>query len=455
MSQTRRAFLKTSMCAALGTAGASSMISNLTAFAASSTASPLQGNDYKALVCVFLYGGNDGDNTIIPYGQNEYNAYASARSNLAIPRTSLLPIQAANTDGRQFAFHPGIPELQSLFAQQKLGIVANVGPLVEPTTRQQIIAQSVPLPPQLFSHNDQQVHWQTSWPDQLPRTGWGGRMADILDSLNNNNQVSMSVSLSGSNMFQIGGKVFPYMVSPEGTISLWYYNEAWGNPETILTKSMLEMNYSNLFEKTYGEIFRRAIDNEKRLNTALAKAPKLTTVFPADVDLAKQLQMVARLISIRGELGLRRQIFFCSADGYDTHAAQLNTHADLLRELSQSLDAFYKATVELGIASQVTTFTSSDFGRTYKSNGKGSDHGWGNHQFVLGGAVQGGDVYGRIPVHQVNGPDDTSDGRWIPTISTDEYSATLAQWFGVSASDLPLILPNIGRFNRTNIGFMG
>lgn len=451
MSQSRRRFIKTSLCAA---AGASGLIDGLRAFAATSAASPLQAGDYKALVCIFLFGGNDGDNTVIPYGQSEYNDYASARSNLALPRAQLLPIQPATSDGRQFALHPSLPELQSLFAAKKLGIVSNVGTLLAPTTRQQIIAGTAALPPQLFSHNDQQVQWQTSWPDQIPRTGWGGRMADLIDSLNTNNQVSMSISLNGSNIFQTGGAVLPYMVSPEGTISLWYYNEAWGNPETVLTKSMLEMNYGNLFEKTYAEIFRRAIDNEKKLNAALAKAPTLTTVFPRDVKLASQLKMVSRLISIRAELGLQRQIFFCTIDGFDTHGAQLNTHAGLLRELSLSIDAFYKATVELGVSDKVTTFTSSDFGRTYKSNGKGSDHGWGNHQFVLGDAVRGGDIYGRIPIHRISGPDDTSDGRWIPTIATDEYSATLAQWFGVSPSDLPQILPNIGRFNSINLGFM-
>ncbi|QQS44799.1 MAG: DUF1501 domain-containing protein [Acidobacteriota bacterium] len=450
MSQSRRGFLKRSLCAALGTAGASTMIDNLRAFAATGS----QGNDYKALVCVFLYGGNDGDNTIVPYGQSEYNAYAAARSNLSVPRASLLPIQAANTDGRQFAFHPSMPEFQALFGQKKLAVVANCGPLLAPVTRSEIRAGTAPLPPQLFSHNDQQVHWQTSWPDQLPKTGWGGRMADLVDSFNSNPQVSMSISLTGSNVYQIGSQVFPYMVSPEGTISLWYYNEAWGNPETILTKGMLEMGYSNLFEKSYGEIFKRAIDNEKRLNAALAKAPALTTVFPEDLDLADQLKMVARLISIRGELGMRRQIFFCAADGFDTHGEQINTHANLLVEVSRSMDAFYRATVELGVADLVTAFTCSDFGRTYKSNGKGSDHGWGNHQFVLGGAVRGGDFYGQVPVHQIGGPDDTSDGRWIPTISTDEYAATLARWFGVNSSDLPLILPNIGRFNRPNLGFL-
>lgn len=453
MPQSRRRFLQNSFCAALSTASASSLLNDLSNVAA---ATPVwtQANDYKALVCVFLFGGNDGDNTLIPYSTIDYNSYAAARSILAIPRAQLLPITPLNRDGRDWSLHPSLPELQSLFNQKKLAVVANTGVLLAPTTRQQYLNESVPLPPQLFSHSDQQAHWQTSWSDQIAKTGWGGRMADVINALNPNSPISMSISLNGSNLYQVGNQIFPYMVSPQGAIDLWYYNEAWGNTETIVTKAMVEASYANLFEKTYGETFKRAIENSQRLSAALQKAPTTTTVFPKDIKLADQLKMVAKLISIRGEFNLKRQIFFCAADGFDTHGEQPNTQSQLLRQVSQSLDAFYKTTVELGLADKVTTFTASDFGRTYKANGKGSDHGWGNHQFVMGGAVKGGDIYGRIPVHRIDGPDDTRDGRWIPTIATDEYAATLAQWFGVGASDLPDILPNINRFNRINLGFL-
>ncbi len=450
MSQSRRGFLKHSACAALGAASASSLLGDFSRVAA---ATP-QSTDYKALVCVFLFGGNDGDNTLIPYSQSAYNAYAAARSVIALPRASLLPITPATRDGRDYAFHPSVPEMQSLFAQKKMAVVANVGPLIVPVTRQQFLDESVPLPPQLFSHNDQQVHWQTSLPGEAPKTGWGGRLADALNALNTNTQISMSVSLAGSNVYQIGSQVFPYMVSGEGTIKLWYYNEAWGNPGTTVTKAALEANYNNLFEKTYRDTFKRAIDNERRLSAALDKAPVIKTVFPDKNELAKQLKMIARLISVHSDLGLRRQIFFCSIDGFDTHGEQLTTQAGLLTELSQALSAFQQVTEELGVANQVTTFTNSDFGRTYKSNGKGSDHGWGNHHFVMGGAVKGGDIYGQIPVQRIEGPDDSGDGRWIPKISVDEYSATLAQWFGVSGSSLTDVFPNIGRFAKPNLGFM-
>ncbi|MBL8186681.1 MAG: DUF1501 domain-containing protein [Acidobacteria bacterium] len=448
----RRNFLQNSLCA-LGAAGASATLGGLNRIAAATSPTAMQ-SDYKALVCVFLYGGNDGDNTLIPRSQTDYNAYAATRRILAVPRDQLLPITPMATDGRDWGFHPSWPGMQALFAQKKLAVVANTGILLAPTTRDQIIRESVPLPPQLFSHADQQAHWHTSWSDQIPKTGWGGRLADIVNAQNPNAQVSMSISLAGSNLFEVGSQVFPYMISPEGVISLWYYNETWGNPETVVTKTMLDAQYANLFEKTYSETFKRAIENEKKISGILQSAPALTTVFPADNDLASQLKMVARLISVRAALGVRRQIFFCDMQGFDTHGEQPTTHAGLLQQLSQAMKAFYDATVELGVANNVTTFTQSDFGRTYKTNGKGSDHGWGNHQFVMGGAVKGGAIYGQIPVHQINGPNDTSDGRWIPTIASDEYASTLALWFGVGASDLPSVLPNINRFNRINLGFM-
>lgn len=411
--------------------------------------------DYQALVCVFLHGGNDGDNTVIPRGTRGYAGYAAGRGNLAIPAAELLPISPLTSDGREWALHPALTELQGLFGAGRLAILANTGVLLAPTTRDEYLGEKVPLPPQLFSHNDQQTHWQTSLADQVARTGWGGRLADAVGSVNEGSPISMAISLAGSNVFQVGGTTIPYMVSPEGVISLWYYNDGWANTETIVTRSMLAARSANLYETSYREIFRRAIDNSVQLSRALEKAPAIATIFPPRVPLGAQLKMAARLISIRQELAARRQIFFCTAEGFDTHGEQLATHQTLLRQVSQSLAAFYQTTVELGVARQVTTFTASDFGRTYKSNGKGSDHGWGNHHFILGGAVRGGDIYGRMPVQLIDGPDDTRDGRWIPTTATDEYAATLARWFGAAASDLPEILPNIGRFNRIDLGFMG
>ena len=451
MSSSRRSFLKHSLCASLGASSAAAMLGNMVRTAAAVPA--MQASDFKALVCVFLGGGNDGDNTLIPYGQNEYSAYAAARTTIALPRTSLLPITPTTSDGRAFALHPSITELQTLFGQKKLALVANVGPLVVPTTRTQFMQKSVPLPPQLYSHSDQLTHWQTSWPGQMPQTGWGGRLADAMNAYNLNPQIAMSISLNGANMFQVGRSVLPQIISSDGPINLFYYNEGWNYPGTNITKAILQQTGNNSFEQQYREKFKSAMANSERLSSALAQATKTNTAFP-DNKLAKQLQMVAKLISVQNQLGLRRQVFYCFLDGFDTHGDQLATQSNLLRQVSQALDAFYKTTVELGVASNVTTFTTSDFGRTYKSNGKGSDHGWGNYQFVLGGAVKGGDIYGKVPVLQINGPDDSGDGRWIPTIATEEYASNMASWFGVSASNLSTVFPNIGRFAQTNIGFM-
>lgn len=453
---TRRSFLR-SVCTAVGMTSLASTVFDLRRIAA---AAPLAG-DYKALVCVFLYGGNDSNNVLVPRG-TDYAAYAAARGPLALPQAGLRSITPlSGGDGRQWGLHPSLPGLQSLFGQQKLALVANVGPLVAPVTRAEYLAGTAALPPQLFSHSDQTVHWQTGLPDQPARTGWGGRVADLLHALNGTAQVSMSMSLAGNNTFQVGDNVTQYQLSPDGSIGLgWYYDgNEWNHPPSIAIRQLMARSYGNLFQAGYKNVFQRALDQDRLLSGALNDAPELPG-YP-DTDLGRQLHMIARLISIREALGHRRQVYFCAAGGYDTHDGQIGAqatvgaHADLLAELDGALSWFYNTTVGLGVASDVTSFTASDFGRTYISNGGGSDHGWGAHHFVLGGAVSGGRFYGDVPTLAVDGPDDSSDGRWIPTTSVDEYSATLARWFGVSASDIPLVLPNIGRFNTPDLGFLG
>lgn len=462
----RRQFIRQCACAALGTTSLASTIWNLRAVRAATANSltPDATNDFKALVCLFLYGGNDANNLIIPSDTADYNTYAAARQGLALPKASLLPIAPLTySDGRSFGLHPGfvdvpttsghpnLPGLQSLFSQAKMALVANVGTLVAPVTRANYVNGTAALPPQLFSHNDQSVQWQTSVPDQTARTGWGGRMADLLIPLNGNAQVSMSISLAGTNTFQVGNNVFEYQMSPYGVNTLdGYYDPA--------TKSaidnLISLPHQNLLEAEFAKITRRSLDNAALLSGALSGV-NLTTFFPANNYLADQLQMVARMIAARSSLGMSRQIFFCAVGGYDTHGDQLAAHANLLGELNEALASFYQATVDLGVADKVTTFTASDFGRTFPvNNGAGSDHGWGNHQIVLGGAVMGRDLYGRMPALVVDGPDDTDEGRWIPTTSVDEYSATLARWFGVSSTDLTTVFPNLNRFAHPNLGFM-
>ena len=411
-------------------------------------------DDYKALVCLFLAGGNDANNLLVPDDVG-YAAYASARAALALPSEGLLAIKPRSRDGRSFALHPSVPELRDLFANGRLALLANVGTLVVPTTKAQFQARSVPLPGALFSHNDQQVQWQSSLSsEKLFTSGWGGRLADLTNALNENNTISMSISLAGQNAFQVGKHVSQYAVRPRGAVQPAGMNGALGAIRAQAHADLLHTGSDNLFSAAFSGLTTEAITDSQLLASVLRDdAPQLATKFPT-TNLGAQLAMIARLIAVAPSLGLRRQIFFARAGGWDLHDAQLGAHARLLGDVSQSVAAFYQATEELKLADKVTTFTASDFGRTYTGNGDGSDHGWGSHHFVVGGAVRGGDIFGRMPDFALNGPDDTGRGRWIPTTSVDEYSATLATWFGVSATDLPVVLPNIGQFARPNLGFL-
>ena len=323
-------------------------------------------------------------------------------------------------------------------------------------------------PMQLFSHNDQQVEWQTSVSDRPfneVATGWGGRMADLTNALNSNNRISMSLTLNGQNTFQVGRNVSQYAVGNGGAIALTGSGTGTsvnGLRTAALTDALTAQN-ANLFETAFGGLTNGAISNSALLSSVITGASPVQAVFNAvpNSSLAQQLHMVARLVNAQTQLGLKRQIFFVRIGGFDLHDNQValgNTasgaHANLLRDISQSLNAFTNALTQLGAENQVTTFTASDFGRTYNTNGDGSDHGWGSHHFMLGGAVKGGDIYGKMPNFAMGGPDDTGRGRWIPSTSVDEFAATLAKWFGVSATNLPLIFPNIGRFAKPDLGFM-
>jgi uncharacterized protein (DUF1501 family) len=458
---TRRQFIRRSACAAVGMTAIANTIFDLQRVAA---AAPLAG-DSKSLVCVFLYGGNDSNNVIVPTLAGDYASYAATRDALALPQSALLPLTPLVPppgDSRQWGLHPSLKGVQGLFNGGKAALVANVGPLLAPLTRDEYMNHSVAVPPQLFSHSDQTLHWQTSLPDQPARTGWGGRTADLLHALNENARISMSISLGGTNTFQVGNVVTQYQVSSQGPVGLTSYvpPDQGSDAASNAVRSLLGRSYSHLFERGYSAIFGRALDNQALLSGALSSAPAITTVFP-DTDFGAQLKMIAQLISVRESLGLRRQVFFCAAQGYDTHGGQIGTtsldgtQADLLTELDGGLSAFDAAMNELAIGDTVTAFTASDFGRTYVPNGTGSDHGWGSHHFVLGGAVRGGQIYGQLPTLAIDGPNDAGNGRWIPTTSVDEYSATLARWFGVADSDLPLVLPNLGRFAVPDLGFMG
>jgi uncharacterized protein (DUF1501 family) len=456
MNTSRRNFIRQAACAAVGTTSLASTVWNLRAMNAAAAQTLTAGAEFRALLCLFLYGGNDANNMVVPLDNTNYARYSSARGPLALAKQSLLPINLTTPDsqGRTFGLHPSMPELQSLFNNERLAIVTNVGTLLEPITRNQYLSGSANLPSQLFSHDDQQVQWQTAWPDAPSRTGWGGRLADLLTSFNNADSVSMSLSLAGTNTFQVGNNVFEYQISNNGSIGLSGFGSNHGMIRYQAVQDMLNLPHQNLFEAEFARITNRSIANNALLTSALAGIT-LSTPFPANSNLSDQLQMAAKLIAARDTLGMRRQIFFCSVGGYDTHEDELASQSQLLAELSECMNAFYQATVELGVADRVTLFTASDFGRTFQSNGSGADHAWGSHALVLGGSVKGGDIYGSYPTLVLDGPDDVGEGRWIPSTSVDEYSATLAKWFGVSgANDIQNVLPNIGNFQNPDLGFM-
>jgi uncharacterized protein (DUF1501 family) len=448
----KRQFLKTS--AALGLGSGLSAFTQLSALAQATT-----GNDYRALVCLFMYGGNDSNNLVVPYDLSDYNRYARARSNLALPRDSLLQINPSNTAGLSYGMHPSMAGLASLFngsagSPGKAAIVANTGPLMVPTSKAQWDARSVPVPDNLFSHSDQQSQWQSAIYER-PSNGWGGRLAERLVDDTTLNRGYSVLSVTGGNLWETGDRTLSaYKVSATGRFGFDFYEPANTDPLSIAIKETLAETHQHLFEQGFVDVMGRSIEVQRVLTQAL-EGTTLTTVFP-DSGLGNQLKMVARLIAARNKLGLKKQCFFCSIGGFDTHGEdQLARQAELLGEISAAVSAFYQATVELAVAESVTTFTASDFGRTFSSNGQGSDHGWGSHHLVVGGAVQGGQMYGQFPNHTVGGPDDSGgQGTWIPTTSTEAYAATLGRWFGADEAVLTQVFPRLQYFNG-NVGFLG
>ncbi|MEM7672947.1 MAG: DUF1501 domain-containing protein [Verrucomicrobiota bacterium] len=422
--------------------------------------------DYKALVCVFLGGGNDSFNMLVPSSGTAYSDYQEIRSDLALPSSSLLSLNVGNSDGRDFGLHEAMPEVQSLFNSGKAAMICNVGTLVEPTTLGNINNSSARLPLGLYSHSDQISQWQTSIPDQRSTTGWAGRMADILEAANSDETVSMNISVSGNNVFQTGTQVSSFVAgfSADGS------EEADGlfdslDPEpyqqflTTNVRNIIDQEYLNIFEQDYAGAVRSSLDGRLAYKQALQTAPTLTTEFPSG-GLGPAMQTVARTIAVRKALGKRRQTFFIMFGGWDHHDEVLNSQQMMLPVVSRGISALQTAMEELGLSEKVTTFTASDFGRTLTSNGRGSDHAWGGNHIVCGGAVNGGLLYGTYPELFTGNNLDTGRGRLIPTTSVDEYFAELALWFGVDRTTLPSIFPNLDRFYNLNntdfpLGFMG
>ena len=475
----RRRFLRYSL-ASLAGAGLFSTFGNLRALAAAANQHRFAAGDFKALVCVFLNGGNDSFNSIVPFTPPAYSDYRSSRTvaiadgGLAFDQATLqanaLVPQAASgglpggppSDGASYGAHPALAELRDLFNAGHAAIVANVGTLLYPTSRADYQNGTVPLPPQLFSHSDQSTYWQTSRPDDANANGWGGRIADRLQSANSG-AIPVCISLSNNNLFQRGDVVDAYSVSPGGVEKMSYLGdgpESWVIGQNAAGAAawdalLAEGTQSHVFERTYADLQRKAVDSYEIVDAALGSAPELVTEFP-DTPLGRQLRMAARLIQVRGPLGMARQVFYASVGNYDTHNFQVDDQQANLTQLSQALAAFHAATVELGVADSVATFTASDFGRSLAVNGDGTDHGWGGHHFVLGGGVRGGRFYGAMPsLRASNNPDDTGYGQIIPTTALDQYAATLAAWFGVSASDIADIFPALSRFDTPDLRFLG
>jgi len=447
----RREFLRAGTRLSL-LGGAAPFALNLAALGAASAQSA---TDYKALVCIFLYGGNDHFNTVIPYDPTEYGVYRTARSTIARARESLVPLRV--TAGQSpLAMPPELAALAARYDSGQLAIVANVGPLNEPTTLAQYNARSVSIPAKLFSHNDQQSTWQASAPEGA-QFGWGGRIGDLLAS-SNGNQTFTCVSVSGNAVWLSGRDSTQYQVTPAGavTVNALQRPDSFGSPNAadLLRRMVSQSARQNALERDYATVVRRSLSARGQLVDALATAPALTTAFPTDNGLAAQLRMVARSIAARQALGVRRQVFFVSLGGFDHHFGLNGSHPGLLKVVADALDAFYQSTVELGVQNQVTTFTASDFGRGLLSNGDGSDHGWGGHHFVMGGAVRGGKVYGRWPTVAVNTATDAGQGRLLPTTSVDEYAGVLGGFMGLTPTQRREALPNLGRFSSTNLDFV-
>ena len=435
--------------------------------AAVGEAAAFDATDYKALVCVFLYGGNDYANTVVPFDPTNYALYhqiragtggeaeggiALARADLAA--TALTPAGGqVLTDNLQYALAPQLTGLKALFDAGKLAVQLNVGPLIKPTTLAQYNNTNKvanPLPPKLFSHNDQQSIWQANGSEGAT-IGWGGKLGDIAlaNSSNTPNSLLTCISASGNAVFVAGHDALQYQISPNGAIKINALNGGLRDAVTAL----ITRNSNHVLENEYAVVTRRSMALEGIVNGALGGVT-LATDFGTGNPLASQLKIVARLIGAGAALNMRRQVFFVSLGGFDNHNLLMQDHPTLMTRLNTAMSAFYAATVELGLSNKVTTFTASDFGRTLSSNADGSDHGWGSHQFVMGGAVNGGRFYGTAPHVSVQTDDQVGQGRLLPSTSVDQFAATLARWFGCSATELPGILPNIGNFSNTNLEFV-
>ena len=489
-SSSRRAFLSR-----LGAVGAASFAVDLAGFGQLARA----GGSYKALVCIFLYGGNDAYNTLLATDNASWSIYQKMRGvapqSIALldpgaARSSsgaagspsrlggALAISPANAQGRSFALHPSLKRTQALFGDKKIAFVANCGPLIQPTDKTGYLNGSLRRPAKLYSHNDQQSTWQCFAPEGAT-AGWGGRMGEIVGSSNGSNASFTCVSASGAAALLAGNRLIPYQIAPSGAVRIGGAGSKpllFGSPRAYanMQAAFSTARSSNALERDVAAVGARSIAAETLLSATLPPAasapfgPDSALMFTDPVSgasginsLAQQLQVIARMMSAAPSLGLSRQVFFAGLSSFDTHDGQNASHATLLAKLDHALAYFDNALGAMGLSDQVTTFTMSDFGRTFTSNGDGTDHGWGGHHLVMGGAVKGGDIYGDFPIYgasdangNFNSPHQIQHGIMLPQISTDQYAATLGAWFGVGLGDLASICPNLNNFSKKNLGFL-
>ncbi|ADW68696.1 DUF1501 domain-containing protein [Granulicella tundricola] len=447
MATNRRSFIKYASLAAAGNAAGLRPFGMLNSLAQSAT-------DYKALVCVFLYGGNDANNLLIPNDTKGYANYATVRGPLALAQSGLLPLGSNGL----YALNPNLPDIQTLFNSNNAALVTNVGTLIQPTTRAEYLAAGATVPTNLFSHTDQQLEWQNAAQSGATPSGWAGRIADTISTqYNPNGKIPMITSVAGDTLFCNGANSTPVSVSP-GNLGGASCSEGTTEcaAQQMTAQQLVSFSSGLSLVQADNSITSNAYTYAKTLSDAVQSVNALKTVFPANNGLAAQLKQIAQIIQVQASLGVSRQIFFAGVGNFDTHSDQITLQGNLLAQISPALAAFYAATQELNVANNVTTFTMSDFSRTFQPNSNtGSDHAWGAHHMVLGGAVKGGKMYGTFPTLALAGPDDSgSNGRWVPTTASVQYAATLASWFGVSNAQMSSIFPNIGSFSTANLGFV-
>jgi uncharacterized protein (DUF1501 family) len=453
----RRKFIKLAGCTGMSSLTFLNASVNLKAMGLAAMDNSKLDDDYKALVCIQMSGGNDGYNTVVPMDPEGFADYRRTRSNMALDRNELIEFYPSNTDGRPFGFHPAFAEVEDLFSSGNCAVINNIGTLVVPTTKSQYLNGTVKLPLELYSHGDQVQQWQTGIATDRVSVGWGGRMADLIKDMNEEQRLSMAISLSGNNLYQQGKQTVPFSTGSWGPNTFWPLIAE--NPLQRAMKGVLEARYADAFKQTFVDVTL----NAHEASQVFVRAYENRISFSTDISgsyLAESLRMIARTIASRKGLGVKRQIFYVSFGNFDYHDELINAQYRDLSDFSSSIGSFYQAMEELGVTNQVTTFTMSDFARTLTSNGNGTDHAWGSNALVFGGAVNGGKFYNEYPSLKLDSNLEVGGGVILPTLSTDEYFAELALWFGVSPNELGTIFPGLSNFYSASsgmmpIGFMG